>query len=113
AEILVARRVQQVEGAVPVVEGHRGGGHGDPALALYLHPVGVGATLRAARLDGASELDGAAHEQELLRERGLARVRVGDDREGAAAQDVSFELGGGHGRLGSGRDYGRRRRGWP
>ena len=36
-----------------------------------------------ARLDRAGEVDGAAVEQELLGERGLAGVGVRDDREGA------------------------------
>jgi hypothetical protein len=37
--------------------------------------------------DGAGEMDGVAVEQEFLRERGLARIGVRDDREGATAGD--------------------------
>jgi hypothetical protein len=37
-----------------------------------------------ARLHRAGQLDGAAEQQQLLGQRGLARVGVGDDREGAA-----------------------------
>ena len=39
------------------------------------------------RLDLAGELDGAAEQQQLFGQRGLAGVRVRDDREGAAAGD--------------------------
>ena len=44
-----------------------------------------------ARLDGAGELDRAAEQQQLLGQRRLARVRVGDDREGAAPRDILRE----------------------
>ena len=49
--------------------------------------------LRLARADGAGHLDRAAVEQQLLGERGLARVGVRDDGEGAAAGDLAAELG--------------------
>src|SRR5690606_24427177 len=63
------------------------------ALALDFHPVGPGAPLLAAGLDGAGHLDGAAEQQQLLRERGLAGVRVGDDREGPPPGDLVGEAG--------------------
>ncbi len=46
-----------------------------------------------APLDGPGELDGAAEKQQLLGERGLAGVGVGDDGEGAATRDFVDELG--------------------
>ena len=55
-----------------------------------------------ARLHRAGELDGAAEQQQLLGERGLARVGVGDDGEGAALFDVAQEFGR-EGRGGQGR----------
>ena len=45
----------------------------------------TGAALLAAGLHRAGKLDRAAEQQQLLGQRGLARVGVGDDREGAAA----------------------------
>ena len=40
-----------------------------------------------ARLHGTCNLDCAREEQQLFRQRGLARVRVGNDGEGATAGD--------------------------
>ena len=61
------------------------------ALLLQLHPVGGGGALVLARGDGAGELDGAAVEEELLGERGLAGVGVRDDGERAAFGDFGGE----------------------
>src|SRR3546814_10541115 len=61
------------------------------ALPIYLHPVGVGAPLLAARLHRPGELDRAAEQQQLLGERGLPGVGVGDDRKGAPPGDRSEE----------------------
>ena len=83
AEVLVARRVEQVEGAAAILEGHHRGRDRDAALLLDLHPVRARAPPLALGLDLAGEMDRAAEQQQLLGQRGLARVRVRDDREGA------------------------------
>ena len=87
-EILVARRVQQVEHAAGVLEGHHRGHHGNAALALDAHPVRAGPPLLALGADVAGELDRAAGAQQALGQRGLAGVGVGDDGEGAPAGDL-------------------------
>ena len=46
-----------------------------------------------ARLHAAGDLDRAGEQQQLLRQRGLARVGVGDDGEGAAAADFGGDVG--------------------
>ena len=84
-EVLVARRVEQVEDAVAVLEGHHRGHDRDAALLLDAHPVGAGRDAVPLGLHLAGELDRAAEQQQLLGQRGLARVRVRDDRKGAAA----------------------------
>ena len=71
-----------------MLEGHDRGDDGDAALALDAHPVGAGAAALALGADVAGELDGAAGAQQVLGQRGLAGVGVGDDREGAAAGDL-------------------------
>ena len=47
-----------------------------------------------ARLHAAGDLDRAGEQQQLLGERGLARVGVGDDGEGAAAPHLAREIEG-------------------
>ena len=107
-EILVARRVEQIEHAAVVLEGHHRGDDRDAALALDRHPVGLGGAAVALGLDVAGELDRAAEQQQLLGQRGLAGVRMRDDREGAAALDLGRPAASGCGRhpaRGSGRSW--------
>ena len=92
-EVLVPRRVEEVDRVALVVELHHGARHRDSALLLHLHPVRRRVPPALARLDGAGELDRAAVEQELLGERRLAGVRVRDDRERPALRDVAHEIG--------------------
>src|SRR3569832_510901 len=74
-----------------VLELEHGRGDGDPALLLQLHPVGGGVPPRAPRLHAPGEVDSASVEEELLRERGLPRVRVADDGEVAPPGDLAVE----------------------
>ena len=90
-EVLVARRVEQIEDAAVVIEGHHRGDDRNAALALDRHPVGAGRAAVALGLDLAGEIDGAAEQQQLLGQRGLAGVGVRDDREGAPALDLGGE----------------------
>ncbi len=83
-EVLVARRVEQVEDDPVLLEGHHRGRDRYPALLFDLHPVRPRPPRLPARLDLAGQVDRAALQQQLLGERGLPRVRVRDDREGAA-----------------------------
>jgi hypothetical protein len=87
AEILVARRVQQVDGFAQVLELHGRRGDADAALLLDAHPVRVGRGTALPGLHAARPVDGAAIEQQLLRQRGLARIGVADDGEGASPLD--------------------------
>jgi hypothetical protein len=80
-EVLVARRVEQVDAVSVVLELQHAGGDADAALPLQLHPVAGDVPLLPARLDRAGQVDGAAVEQQLLRQRRLAGVGVRDDRE--------------------------------
>ena len=87
-KVLVARRVEQVEDAAVVFEGHHRGDDRDAALALDRHPVRAGRSPVALGLDLPGELDGAAEQEQLLGQRGLAGVRMGDDGEGAPPLDL-------------------------
>ena len=81
----MAGRIQNVEDVAFIFEGHHRGDDGNAALTLDLHPVGARLHAVLLCLDFAGKLDGAAEQQQLFRQRGLAGVRVGNDGEGAAA----------------------------
>ena len=83
AEILVAGGVQNVDAVAVVFKLHGAGGYADAALLFDLHPVAGGVALGLAGLDAAGLADGAAIEQQLFGQRGLAGVRVADDGERA------------------------------
>ena len=57
AEILVARRVEQVEGEPLMLEAHHRRGHRDTALALDRHPIRARPPPVAPRLHFARQLD--------------------------------------------------------
>ena len=91
AEIFVARRIEQIEGAVEVIEGHDGGGDRNSALPLHLHPVRFRPPRLALRLHRPRRLDGTAEQQQLLGQRRLAGIGVGDDRKRAPAGDGGWQ----------------------
>ena len=82
-EILVAGGVKQVEAVAGVIKLQDGGADRDAALLLQLHPVGGRGALVLAGGHRAGELHRPAVQQELFRERGLARVRMRDNGERA------------------------------
>ena len=88
AEILVARRVEQVEGEPLMLEAHHRRGHRDAALALDRHPIRAHPPPLAPRLDFARQLDRPAKQQQFLGQRGLAGVRMRNDRKGAPAEGL-------------------------
>ena len=91
AEVLVAGRVEQRQVMRAEVEFDRRRGHRDAALALDVHPVGDDMPIGLAAAHRAGQLDGAGVQQQFLGQRGLAGVRVGNDRERAPALDFSLE----------------------
>ena len=86
-EVLVAGRVEQVDVIAVVLELHDARRDRDAALLLELHPVGGRVARCPARLDRPRQVDGAAVQQELLRQRRLAGVRMADDRKGPAGSN--------------------------
>ena len=92
-EVLVAGRVEQVDAEAAVRELQ------DAELVTEMPrsrsiSIQSEVTCRCApaRLDGAGEMDGAAVEKELLGERRLAGVGMGDDGEGAATLRLHPQL---------------------
>ena len=72
AEIMVARRVEQVESEPLVLEAHHRRGDRDAALALDRHPVRAHPPPLAARLDLARQLDRPSEQQQFPGQGGLA-----------------------------------------
>jgi hypothetical protein len=83
-KVLMARRVEQVEGDSLALERHHRAGHRNAALLLDLHPVRAGTAGLPTRLHLAGEMDRAAEQQELFGQRGLAGIGVRNDREGTS-----------------------------
>ena len=80
----MTRRVEQVDRVTRVGELKHRRADRDAALLLELHPVAARTTSSLARMDGTGFLHGTAIQQELLGQRGLARVWVTDDGERAS-----------------------------
>ncbi|MNQ30529.1 hypothetical protein D3C85_438740 [compost metagenome] len=88
-EVLVTRGVEQVDQTVRIGELHHGGGDGDTALLLHLHPVGFGVLTRATALDGTGALNGLSEQQDFFGDGGFTRIRVRDDRKSASLGDFT------------------------
>ena len=86
-KVFVAGSVEEIIDAAAIFEGHHRGDDGDPALALDAHPVGPRSPAVSLGAHLAGEHDRPAEQQQLFGQRGLARVRVGDDGESPPPRD--------------------------
>ena len=86
-KVLVAGRIEKVEDAIAIFEGHHRRHDGNTAVALDAHPVGTGLAAIGLGAHFAGELNGAAEQEQLFGQRRLAGVRMRNDREGAPARD--------------------------
>ncbi|CCX65790.1 putative uncharacterized protein [Firmicutes bacterium CAG:791] len=86
-EILMSRRIQNVDAAAIIFKLKNGRGDRNSSLLLNFHPVGNRCLSRCLSLDRARLVDGSAVEKEFLRQRCFTGVRVGNDGEGPAASD--------------------------
>ena len=86
-EVLVARRVQNIDAEALILELHDRRGHGNAALLFDLHPVRDGGAGVFLTLDGAGLGDGSAVQQQLFGQSGLTGVGMADDRKRPAALD--------------------------
>ena len=78
----MARGVEQVDDAVPVIELHHRAGHGNAPLLFDLHPVGSGMAAALAGLHRTRGLNGATEQQQLFGQGRLTRIRVRNDGKG-------------------------------
>ena len=95
-EVLVPRRVQQVDPKALVVEVQNTRRDGDAAFLLHGEPVGSGVPGCFSGLHRPCEVNRTTKEQQLLGQRRLPGVRMADDREGTAASDLMREVGVAH-----------------
>ena len=86
-EVLMSRRIENVDAVAAVLELHDRRRDRNAALLFDFHPVGFCRALALA-LDFARLRDGSAVEQELFRQRGFTGVRVRNDRKRPAAGDL-------------------------
>ena len=87
-EVLMSGGIKDVDTVVVVVELHDGGGDGDTALFLNLHPVRSGVARSFSRFDGTGHVDCTAVQEELLGDGCFSGVRMGDDGEGLSLLDL-------------------------
>jgi hypothetical protein len=80
------RRVEQVEDDAVFGKCHHRTGDRNPALLLDLHPVRPRSPRLPARFDLARKMDSAALQQQLLGQRCLTGVGVGNNGKGAAVE---------------------------
>src|SRR5690606_20135275 len=83
-EVDVPRGVDHVDARVVPERLRHGGGDGDAALALLLHPVHLGGALVGL----ADLVDAAGEEEDAFGQRRLARVDVGRDADVARLAEV-------------------------
>ena len=86
-EVLMSRRIENVDAVAAVLKLHDGRCDGNAALLFNFHPVGFCRALALA-LDFTRLRDGSAVEQKLFRQRGFTGVRVRNDRKRPAAGDL-------------------------
>ena len=82
SEILVTGRVQEVDEAVLVMEGHDRGRYRNPTLALDFHKIRRGGFGDLVVLHRAGRLNRPTEQQELFGQGRLSGIRVADDGEG-------------------------------
>lgn len=90
AEIMVSRGVEQIDLMPFELERQHGRTDGDSPLLFELHPVRRRGALGLAAANRSGHVDTATEEQQLFRERRLARIRVRDDGKRSPSRDFAF-----------------------
>ena len=92
AEILVARRIKNIECMVPVVKDQGTACHADPTLSLDFHPVACRVSGGFSGLDGPRQVDGSAIKKKLLRQGCLSSIGMADDGKGSTLGNFGRKL---------------------
>ena len=88
------RRIEQVKDYAVFLERHHGRGNRNAALLFDLHPVRPRAPRLATCFDFTGQVNGTTLQQQFLCQRGLTRVRVGNNGKGPAVQRHAARLRG-------------------
>ena len=91
-EVLVSGRIENVDTKIVIFKLHHRRGDGNAALFFKRHPVGGGVVVACLTLNATRGLNRAAVQQQLLGQRGFARIGVRDDRKGTPPLDLSFKF---------------------
>ena len=86
-KVLMARRVQEIKHATTIFEGHHRGDDRNTTLTFDSHPIRASLTPVRLGANFTRKLNRTAEKQELLGERRLARVGVGNDGKGSPPGD--------------------------
>ena len=92
AEVAMARRIEDVDAMLIELEVEHRARHRDATLFLEFQPVAGRMPRGLLRPHRSGFPHGASVEKQLLRQRRLARIGMGDDREGPAALDLAPDL---------------------
>ena len=87
-EVLVTRRIQDVDLMIRIIKRHHRRSDRDTTLFLNLHPVGCSGFLDLVRLYRTRHMDCASKQQELLRQGGFTRIRVTDNRKRSSSTNL-------------------------
>ena len=91
-EILMSRRIQNIDAVSVIFKLENGGGDGNSSLLLDLHPVAHRVAGRSFSLYAARQVDRAAVKQEFLCQSGFTCIRVGNDGKGSSSVDFSLNI---------------------
>ncbi len=92
-EVRVTRCVHQIEPELLEFKGHCGGGDRDATVLFHLHKVRAGPPGLALGTHLSGHLNSATIKEEFFGQRGLSRIRMGDNREGATTRNFGGEDG--------------------
>ena len=83
-EILMARRIKNIDAVSAIVELQHGTGHRDTSLLLDLHPVRNSVSGRRLAFYRSGKINGSAVQQKFLSQSRLAGVRMRNNRKGSS-----------------------------
>ena len=91
-EILVSRRIQNVDAIAVIFKLQHRRGHGNTSLLFDLHPVGNCVSGCCLTFHGTRQVDRSAVQQEFLCQSSLSGIRVRDNCKCSSSVDFFFQI---------------------